>query len=307
MADLKIPIRTLEDEFLLEDYQHDFNALNSDITELGDRLDNIDSSLEDIENRITNLESNGGGSGSSLNLRDVADGEIFTIDGVVTPTITYGQIVLSKTSTTITEGGADTFTVKLDQKPTNNQVVNISKNNSDVTLSVTSLTFTPSNYSTAQTVTITVAQDDTDYSNETCVITCSSNNVSSKTLTVTITDNDTKPSNISVTGVALDKTSYNLKVGETVQLTPTITPSNATNKNVIWSFSNGNCTVTDGLVTGVKEGDCVITCQTVDGSYTVSCSIVITSADVEPPINFPTDDMPQAYKEDGCIYVNPLA
>ena len=277
-----------------------------DLSDIIIEINNINSSLDNIENRITNLESNGGGSGSSLNLRDVADGETFTIDGVVTPTITYGQIVLSKTSTTITEGGVDTFTVKLDQKPTNNQVVNISKNNSDVTLSATSLTFTPSNYSTAQTVTITVAQDDTDYSNETCVITCSSNNVSSKTLTVTITDNDTAPSNIPVTGVALDKTSYNLKVGETVQLTPTITPSNATNKNVIWTFSNGNCTVTDGLVTGVAVGDCIITCTTVNGSYTVSCSIVITSADVEPPINIPTDDLPQAYKEDGCIYVNPL-
>lgn len=279
---------------------------NYDDTEVRELINETNTSLDNIENRITNLESNGGGSGSSLNLRDVADGETFTIDGVETPTITHGQIVLSKTSTTITEGSADTFTVKLDQKPTNNQVVNISKNNSDVTLSATSLTFTPSNYSTAQTVTITVAQDDTDYSNETCIITCSSNNVSSKTLIVTITDNDTAPSNIPVTGVALDKTSYNLKVGETVQLTPTITPSNATNKNVIWTSSNGNCTVTDGLVTGVAVGDCIITCTTVNGSYTVSCSIVITSADVEPPINIPTDDLPQAYKEDGCIYVNPL-
>ena len=37
MANLKIPTRTLNDEFLLEDYQDDFNALNTEINELKTR------------------------------------------------------------------------------------------------------------------------------------------------------------------------------------------------------------------------------------------------------------------------------
>ena len=107
------------------------------------------------------------------------------------PTAIYGNIVLSKTSTTIVEGATDTFTVKLDKAPTYNQTVTLTKNNNDVTLNPTSLTFTPQNYNTTQTVTINVAEDNEDYSNENCTITLSSPNVSNKTIEITITDNDT--------------------------------------------------------------------------------------------------------------------
>lgn len=103
---------------------------------------------------------------------------------------TYGNIVISKSSITINEGSSDTFTVKLDKAPTNSQIVNISSNNSDVTLSTNTLTFDSSNYSTSQTVTINVAED-SDTINDNCTITLSSNNVSSKTITISITDNDT--------------------------------------------------------------------------------------------------------------------
>ena len=167
---------------------------NYNDTEVRELINETNTLLENITNRVEYIENNGTG-GGFLNLRDVLDGEIFTIrtiDTPTTPTVTYGQIVVSKSSTTITEGSTDTFTVKLDKAPTNNQVVTLNKNNSDVTLSSYSLTFTPSNYSTAQTVTITVAEDDIDYSNETCTISISSPNVSTKTLIVNITDNDTE-------------------------------------------------------------------------------------------------------------------
>lgn len=107
------------------------------------------------------------------------------------PPAIYGNIVLSKTSIIIVEGATDTFTVKLDKAPTNKQTVTLTKNNNDVTLNPTSLTFTPQNYNTTQTVTINVAEDNEDYSNENCTITLSSPNVSNKTIEITITDNDT--------------------------------------------------------------------------------------------------------------------
>ena len=50
----------------------------------------------------------------------------------------------------------------------------------------TSLTFTPSNYREEQTITITGAHLDTDYSNKNSIITLSSPNVSSKTINDTI-------------------------------------------------------------------------------------------------------------------------
>ena len=102
---------------------------------------------------------------------------------------TYGNIVISKSTTIISEGGRDTFTVALDKAPTNSQIVNISSNNSDVTLSTNTLTFDSSNYSKPQTVTINVAED-SDTINDNCTLTLSSTNVSSKTIAITITDND---------------------------------------------------------------------------------------------------------------------
>ncbi|MGU8448521.1 Ig-like domain-containing protein [Clostridium perfringens] len=216
--------------------------------------------------------------GGSLSLRDPLPNEIFEIDnGSTPPTTVYGNIVLSKTSTTIIEGQSDTFTVKLDKVPTNNQIVTLSKNNNDVTLNPTSLTFTPQNYNTAQTVTITVAEDNEDYSNESCTITLSSPNVSNKTLEVAITDNDEAPSNIPVQSINLNHESSTIKVDGTLQLTPIFNPPNATNQNVTWSSDNDSFArvSTSGLVTGVGEGSCVITCTTQDGNKTASCYITV--------------------------------
>ena len=127
---------------------------------------------------------------------------------------TYGNIVISKTTATINEGGTDTFTVKLDKAPTNSQMVNISSNNADVTLSASTLTFNSSNYSTPQTVTINVAED-SDAVNDNCKLTLSSSNVSSKTITITITDNDTSPE----TPTPPETPGENQFVGKTVRVT----------------------------------------------------------------------------------------
>lgn len=220
--------------------------------------------------------SNGDGS-SILDLRDPLPGEIFEIaNAPLPPAATYGNIVLSKTSITIVEGQSDTFTVKLDKAPTNNQIVRLSKNNDDVTLSHNSLTFTSNNYNTPQTITVSVAEDE-DYSNESCTITLSSPNVSNKTLEVSITDNDKAPSNIPVQSITLNHSESTLQVNKTLQLTPIFNPSEATNKNVTWDSSNkGFATVSpSGLVTGVGEGSCTITCTTQDGNKTASCNLQI--------------------------------
>ena len=116
----------------------------------------------------------------------------------------YGNIVVSKSTATISEGGTDTFTVKLDKAPTNSQTVNISSNNSDVTLSTNTLTFTPDNYNQTQEVRINVAED-SDTVNDNCTLTISSSNVSSKTITITITDNDS-PSDVPIENQFIGKT-----------------------------------------------------------------------------------------------------
>ena len=76
---------------------------------------------------------------------------------------------------------------------------------------------------------------------------------------------EVKPTEVKVTGVTLNKTSLDLKVGGSQDLTATINPSNATNKTATWSSSNESvATVANGKVTAVGAGVATIT-VTVDG------------------------------------------
>ncbi len=89
------------------------------------------------------------------------------------------------------------------------------------------------------------------------------------------------PDTVSVTGVTLDKDSLTLTEGNTAQLTATVKPDNATNKNVTWTSSDETvATVTDGLVTALKEGTATITVTTEDGSKTATCAVTVTAATV---------------------------
>lgn len=80
---------------------------------------------------------------------------------------------------------------------------------------------------------------------------------------------------INVQSVTLNKPTHSMNVNDQITLTPVIIPSYATNQQVTWSASNGNCTVVGGLVTAITQGECVITCTTVDSSKTATCTITI--------------------------------
>ena len=49
--------------------------------------------------------------------------------------------------------------------------------------------------------------------------------------------NETDTETVSVSGVTLDKSSISIEVDETLQLTATVSPDNATDKTVTWSSS----------------------------------------------------------------------
>ena len=241
-----------------------------------------------VTNKITEASLSGG----NLVFRDVLVGEKFEIneDNVVTPpTDVYGNILISTTTLSFAENASTTFTVKLDKAPTNNQVVNLSVNNAYCTLNETSLTFTPSNYSTVQTVTVAGVHDSNNYSNKTSIINLTSPNVANKTISVTIKNVDTQPAvTVPVTGVSLTPSAHTMKVGQTIRLTATVSPSDATNKKVTWNVNNANATVVDGLVTAKNEGECIITVTTEDGKKTATCQIVIEAKnenDGEHPID----------------------
>ena len=190
----------------------------------------------------------------------------------------YGQIILSTEALTINEGEPGSFKVKLNSAPTQDEVINLSVDNSNCTVSPTQLSFNSTNYSEKQTVTVNTTRDSSSYDDKRSVITLSNDNINSKTVNVTIVNTDEepiRPTDISVTGITLSKETSTLTVGNSETLTYNITPSNATNKEVNWSCNNDNCTVVDGLVTAIKEGSSVITVTTVDGNYSDSCNITI--------------------------------
>ena len=88
---------------------------------------------------------------------------------------------------------------------------------------------------------------------------------------------------VPVTGVTLNKTSANLAVGDTLSLTATVAPTNATNKTVTWSSSNPLvATVSDdGVVTAVGAGEAIITATATNGTtdtgddQTATCTVTV--------------------------------
>ena len=91
-------------------------------------------------------------------------------------TIKVAGVSISESSLTLNEnpGGSNanqgTYTVVLDIQPSSNVVIGVSSNNTDVTLSHSSLTFTNGNWNSPQTVTVT-ANPDSDGLNDAATVT----------------------------------------------------------------------------------------------------------------------------------------
>ena len=82
---------------------------------------------------------------------------------------------------------------------------------------------------------------------------------------------------VPVTGVRLDRTSAEIIKGDSMTLTATVAPSNATNKNVIWTSSNPSvATVSQsGVITAIKAGSTTVVATTIDGEKAAACEIVV--------------------------------
>ena len=73
-------------------------------------------------------------------------------------------VTVSPTELTVAEGGQETYTVVLDSQPEGNVTVTVNDpaDNTDVTADPPSLAFTPTDWNTEQTVTVSAAQDGDD-------------------------------------------------------------------------------------------------------------------------------------------------
>lgn len=95
----------------------------------------------------------------------------------------------------------------------------------------------------------------------------------SKELSLTINE----PISISVTGVSLDQNTLTLAEDDSAQLTATVKPADATNKDVTWSSDNEAVATVDanGKVTAVRAGTTTITVTTEDGSFIDTCKVTV--------------------------------
>lgn len=85
---------------------------------------------------------------------------------------------------------------------------------------------------------------------------------------------------IHVRGVTVAPATATVTVGNTEQLTETVTPTDATDKTGVWSSDNEAIATVDtnGLVTAVSDGSATITFTTNDGSFTDTCDITVEAA-----------------------------
>ncbi|MGP0584272.1 PA14 domain-containing protein, partial [Paenibacillus timonensis] len=101
---------------------------------------------------------------------------------------------------------------------------------------------------------------------------------------------------VPVSGITLDKSNLELAVGETIQLSATVAPMDATDATYTWTSDfPGVATVsTDGLITGVGPGTTGITATTVDGGYKASALVTVVDPAAAVALADPSALIPRA-------------
>ena len=97
------------------------------------------------------------------------------------------------------------------------------------------------------------------------------------------------PTTVNVMGITLSQTEAAVTIGgETLTLTATVAPDDATDKTVTWTSSNPTvATVANGVVTAVAAGTATITATATNGTddttddKTATCTITVTDPDQE--------------------------
>ena len=206
-------------------------------------------------------------------------------------------VSVSPTSLSVNESGTTTYTVVLNTEPSGTVTVTPSSGDTDAaTLSPSSLTFTSGNWDTAQTVTVSGAEDD-DVNDETVAISHSVSGYGSVTtaanVSVTVNDNDTAGVSVSPTSLSVNEsgtTTYTVVLTTEPSGTVTVTPSSgdtgaATLSPSSLTFTSGNWdTAQTVMVSGAEDDDA--NDETVAISHSVSgYGSVTTAAEVSVTVN----------------------
>lgn len=110
-----------------------------------------------------------------------------------------------------------------------------------------------------------------------CTKTCSTGYTLDTKTCSCVKNGSSKTETVKVTSATMNKTSLELTVGSTSELSVTIKPTNATNKTVTWKSSDAKvATVSNGKVTAIGAGTATIT-ATVDGK-TATTKVTVKAA-----------------------------
>lgn len=157
--------------------------------------------------------------------------------------------------------------------------------NTTVATSTVSATTTPvstkSATNTEATITATISTTTTPTSTTTPV---ASATITDNTPTATSTVSATSTETVNVSSVSLSKSTDTIVLGDTDNLTATVTPDNATNQGVTWTSSDNNVAKVDntGKVTSVNAGTATITAiLAADSSKTATCNVTVNFASIK--------------------------
>lgn len=110
---------------------------------------------------------------------------------------------------------------------------------------------------------------------------------------------------INVESISLNQTSLSLNIGEECQLIYEISPTNATNQDVVWESNNTSIATVydDGTVLGIEKGMADILVRTIDGGKIARCRVTIIEEDSgkDEPVEF---DFSVSGSKDGYDYVD---
>ncbi|MEE0978066.1 MAG: Ig-like domain-containing protein [Muribaculaceae bacterium] len=107
-----------------------------------------------------------------------------------------------------------------------------------------------------------------------------------------------------ISSITIDPTAITGKVGETFQLTATITPENASDKTLVWSSDNSIIASvdSDGLLTLHAKGNAIIKASATDGSgMSATCAVVVDESNSINDIEIDSDEYVKIYNLHGIL------
>lgn len=111
-------------------------------------------------------------------------------------------------------------------------------------------------------------------------ITATSKTDSKLYITASINVSRTK---VKVTDISLDEDSITVVKGKTAKIKATVTPSNATTSDLVWSSVNERIATVDsnGTIKGINVGSTTIKVRAKEGSYSTTCKVEVTRTAIE--------------------------